>query len=261
MSIIRFPIPTNKNINYIYFDNSNTICVAVDGDIFGLLQLKYSSNDDFQTMTENKSSTAFRILDLDRRTEAYQPSDKTIYRLNSKLRSISIYFYQGIEIKFALFHNIKKISVSYNGNCLFGITQNNQIIDLYKREILIDIGVEHDVNAFAVSDDGKFVAISSYSISRIYLYDIKRKRKFHTENFMFPINYASFDKDSKKIIAINFINVAFIIDVEQLHSKVLEPLKMLAMGIVDTNSHIHKKFTSHSLHDKNLDRLIANYIF
>lgn len=261
MLIRRFQIPTNKSIKYIYFENKNNICVAVDGDTIGLTHLKYSSNNDFQTITENKSLNIFRILDFDRYTEAYQPSDKTIYRLNSDLRLINIFFYQGLEIKFALFHNINKISVSYNGNYLFGITQAKQLIDLYKKEIIMDLDIKHDVNVFAVSDDGKFVAISSYSICYIYLYDIKRKRRFHSEKFIFPINYISFDEDSKKIIAMNIINVVCIIDVEYLHSKVLEPLKMLAMGIVDKNSNIYKNFISHALHDKNLDLLIGKFIY
>jgi hypothetical protein len=260
MSItLRLPIK-NRHISFIYFEDEKTLCAGYDDNIFGTEIKKYSFNNNFCEMKEKKGSIIL-YLDYVNTVETYQPSDKTLYRLNIALNSISIYFHRGIEIQLSLSCIIKRISVSYKGNCLFGITNNNQIIDIYKREILMNVGVKNDVSAFAVSDDGKFVAISFKTFHYIYLYDIKLKRMFYRSSILSGIHHISFDKNSKKIVASTFTNNIYILNVNELYLKKITPLRLFAKGIFDKSSFIHMKFISHPLHDKNLDRLIEGFIY
>jgi hypothetical protein len=252
-------LPNYKDFKVFHFIDHNIICAGYIIDHYGIDMTEYKFSNNFTVMSDEGKCGYLPMINMSK--ETYQPSDNSIYILSSKFNLIYIYYQTGNIIRLSLKYAVQKIAVSYNGNCLFGITCDNIIIDCYKNKIIMNAGINNKVCAFAVSNDGNFVAISFEGYQYLCLYDIKLKRMFHMIYCPLGASYISFDKESTLMGVLCFNNIINIYNIKAIYSRSINPIRMFAIGNSLIDSFIHTKFRSHPLHDKNLDKLIAGYIF
>jgi len=261
--IITTAVTASANTKIVYFEENDLITVFTT-----VYNTAYLVKRTFLISNDCKSAEIIKKGDaIDNPTSnypifTYQPEGKKFFMLNRytarATNNIDIHAEGKKDTYIVVANSIRAISVSYNGNKLYGLDNFGNVSDIKTQNHVININGRGQVSCFAVNNDGSIIALAYMNGYVLQFYNTKSGKLLHEFRCNLPVSYMSFNKDGSKLVAALCNNHLHIYDVELMLGKIAKD--MLIRGIIDKSSNINKLLVCNTIYDYHLVGLIAGFI-